>query len=141
MHEITILIVEDEAMVALEIKREIEKLGYLVSDTVDGYSSALKSIHRTKPDIMLIDIRLKGDKNGIDLVTVIQEKDPIPHIYLTSDEREETILAAAATDPAAYLNKPFRREELRSNLLLTVYKLIGDTIPSPQLQPLGEAYL
>jgi len=140
MHKINILIIEDESMVALEIKREVEKLGYHVSDSVSSYTEALESIQKTRPDIMLVDIQLKGDKSGIDLVATVQTVNPIPHIYLTADEREETILAAAATNPAAYLNKPFKRETLRSNLLLIIHKLREYITPSSKLLPLGEEY-
>ena len=141
MHKVSVLIIEDEAMVALEIKREIEKLGFFVTDIANNYTQALQSIHRARPDIMLVDIRLHGDESGIDLVITVQENQSIPHIYLTSDERESTIIQAASTKPSAYLNKPFRREELRSNLLITIHKIQNQTAITPALIPLGDHYL
>ncbi|MBN2768397.1 MAG: response regulator [Campylobacterales bacterium] len=115
-----ILIVEDWAITALEIERSLAKMGYEVTEITNSYESALKSIEKEKPDAILLDIGLKGKKDGIELAQKIDAS--IPIVYLTSSQDEETMIRAAYTNPSAYLSKPFRREELRSNLLIALNK-------------------
>ncbi len=123
MNEINILIVEDVSITALEIKKSLIKMGYSVTDIVNSYEDALQSIKQRKPDIILLDIDLKSKKTGIELAKKISENDSIPFIYLTSDDNDDTMREASKTDPAAYLMKPFRREELKSNLMIVLNKI------------------
>ncbi len=136
MNEINILIVEDVSITALEIKKSLIKMGYSVTDIVSSYEDALQSIKQKKPDIILLDIDLKSKKNGIELAKKISENDPIPFIYLTSDNNDDTMREASKTDPAAYLTKPFRREELKSNLMIVLNKIQQKNA----LQSLGREY-
>ncbi len=124
------------AITAIEIKRSLIKMGFNVTDIVSNYDDALKSIQYKRPNVMLIDIGLKNEKDGIDLAITIQEIDTIPFIYLTSDNSEETIARAAQTNPSAYLSKPFRREELKSNLLIALHKTTIQNI----LKAVGNGY-
>jgi DNA-binding response OmpR family regulator len=135
MTEFKVLIVEDMALTALEIKQTLLKMGYPVTDIVNSFSEALESIRKIQPDIILLDIDLKGEKTGIDLAKVIQNTTSIPFIYLTSDSSEETMIDAAHTNPSAYLSKPFRAEELQSNLMICLHKRVQNT-----LQALGNGY-
>jgi two-component system, OmpR family, response regulator len=123
MKEVNILIVEDVSITALEIKKSLMQMGYSVTDIASSYEDALQSIKRKKPDIILLDIDLKGEKNGIELAKTICKNDSIPFIYLTSDDNDDTMREASKTDPAAYLMKPFRREELKSNLMIVLNKI------------------
>lgn len=118
-----IFIVEDEAIVALEIARSIKKMGYMCAGMAADYEEALRSILEDPPDLVLIDIMLRGERNGIDIAREIN-KDPgnIPFIYLTSVTDEKWMREAIATEPVGYLLKPFRREELQSTLLLAFQK-------------------
>jgi len=136
MNEINILIVEDVSITALEIKKSLMQMGYSVTDIASSYEDALRSIKRKKPDIILLDIDLKGEKNGIALAKTIRKNDSIPFIYLTSDNNDDTMREASKTDPAAYLMKPFRREELKSNLMIILNKIQQKNA----LQPLGYEY-
>lgn len=125
-----VLIVEDETIVALEIKKVLEKLDFIVTDMATGYDSALESVKRTKPDIILMDIDLRDDKDGIDVAKQIQKNNNIPIIYTTAYSDEKTLNRAIETNPVTYLIKPFKREELKSNILLGIYKSKNEVVPT-----------
>lgn len=125
-----VLIVEDETIVALEIKKVLEKLDFIVTDMATGYDSALESVKRTKPDIILMDIDLRDDKDGIDVAIQIQKNNNIPIIYTTAYSDEKTLNRAIETNPVTYLIKPFKREELKSNILLGIYKSKNEVVPA-----------
>ncbi|WP_258239041.1 response regulator [Arcobacter sp. F155] len=125
-----VLIVEDETIVALEIKKVLEKLDFIVTDMATGYDSALESVKRTKPDIILMDIDLRDDKDGIDVAIQIQKNNNIPIIYTTAYSDEKTLNRAIETNPVTYLIKPFKREELKSNILLGIYKSKNEVVPT-----------
>jgi len=117
-----IYIVEDEAIIALEIKRSIIKLGYIFAGQASNYDDALQGIQRTKPDLILIDIMLRGSKSGIEIAKALTDHQSTPIIFLTSVTDEQTMQEAILTAPASYLLKPFRREELHSAILLGLHK-------------------
>ncbi len=117
-----ILIVEDETIVALEIQKALESFDYEVTDIATDYESALLSVEENSPDIILMDINLGEDKDGIDIAKEIQNSYNIPIIFTTAYSDEETINRAIRTNPISYLIKPFKREELKSNILLGLYK-------------------
>lgn len=123
MGKVKILIVEDESIVALDIKRAVTKLGHEVVKTVTNYDDALEIATQYRVDIILMDINLENSKDGIQTATDIQNIIDIPIIYLTAFTDDETISRAVQTNPVAYLNKPFRREELKSSILLAIYKI------------------
>jgi DNA-binding response OmpR family regulator len=117
-----ILIIEDEIIVALDIQAALEELGYEVTDIATNYTGALQSVSENTPDIIPSDINLKNSKDGIDTIKKIHETHTIPAIYLTAFSDDETINRAIETNPLAYLLKPFKQEELKSTLLLALYK-------------------
>lgn len=118
-----ILIVEDEAIVALEIKNAMKKLGFEVTNSVGNYDDAINSVKKNEPNIIIMDINLRNSKDGIQTVLAIQEIKNIPIIYLTAYSDDETINRAVATKPIAYLLKPFKREELKSTIQLGLFKV------------------
>lgn len=128
MNNIKILIIEDETIVALDIKRIVKSLGYEVTDTVTNFESAINSVEKNRPNIILSDINLNSDKNGIDIIETIQKKDFIPTIYITAYSDELTIQRAIKTNPMGYILKPFRKDDIKSALLLTIYKLQNEKI-------------
>lgn len=135
-----IYIVEDEIIVALDLKRAIVKLGYTFSGMASNYDTALNGIEETTPDLILMDITLRDSKNGIEIAKEIQKTHTIPIIFLTSITDEFTMHAAIATEPAGYLLKPFRREELQSTILLGLYKASLQVITKTDLFPLEHGY-
>ena len=123
MEKTKILIVEDETIVALDIKHALIKLGFEVTGMVTNYDDAIACAQANRPDILLTDILLKDSKNGIAIAQELQKIAPIPIIYLTAFSDDETISEAIKTDPISYMIKPFKRDELKSNILLAKYKM------------------
>ena len=116
-----ILIVEDESIEAMDIKRSLESFGYEVPCITPNGDEAVKIALATKPDLILIDIILNGKTNGIDVASRIKDED-IPFIYLTAHSEESTVRSALNTEPYGYLIKPFDRTELKYAIELTLYK-------------------
>lgn len=137
---IEILIVEDEALVALEIKRGLLKMGFSVSDMVTNHDDTLKSITEKTPDIVLMDIHLKNSQDGIETAKAIQKIADIPIVYLTAFADDATIARAVQTNPMGYLVKPFKREDLKSILQLTLYKINATDLIESHLLPIGNGY-
>lgn len=142
MKKTKILIVEDESIVALDIKRTLEKFNYEVTNTAINYSEAINSVISNKPDLILMDVNLGKSKDGIDTVKEIKMLNDIPVIYLTAFCDEETISRAIETKPVSYLIKPFKQDELKSNIMLGLYKnrVIYDTQNDKKMISLGENY-
>jgi DNA-binding response OmpR family regulator len=122
MNKTKILIVEDESIVALDIKRTLINFDYEVSNCVTNYNDAISSVKLNRPDIILMDINLGKEKDGIETVEEIQKFENIPVIYITAFSDENTLNRAIKTNPVSYLLKPFKREELKSNIMLGLYK-------------------
>jgi len=122
-HNIKILIVEDETIVAFDIRNAILKLGFNVTNIVSNYNDTINSIKNNKPDLILMDIRLEDTKDGIEIAHEINKITNIPILFLTAFADDETINRAIQTNPIGYLIKPFKREELNSTILLAMYKI------------------
>lgn len=122
MNKMKILVVEDEAIVAFDIKRALIKLGFYVTNTVTNYYDALSSVIEEEPDIIIMDINLKDSKDGIETANDIKNIKNIDIIYLTAFCDENTLKRASQTNPVGYLIKPFKREELKSTIFLAIYK-------------------
>lgn len=123
MEKIKILIVEDEAILALDIKRLLLKLGHDVIGIAKDYNSAINLVYSNTPSLIFMDINLKNsEKDGIDTAKEIQKYKNIPIIYLTAFCDEVTLNRAIATNPVSYLLKPYKLEDLKSIVLLASYK-------------------
>jgi len=123
MNKTKILIVEDETIIALDIKKTIIKLGFQVTNIVTNNIDAISSVREDMPDIILMDINLENSKNGIETTLDIQKIKDIPIIYLTADSDNQTITKAIETNPIGYLSKPFKREELKTTIYLALHKI------------------
>lgn len=107
-----ILIVEDEAITALDIKLKIEDFGYNVVGSVDTGDLAISEVKKIKPDLVLMDINLKGDISGIEATEKINQLG-VPVIYLTANTDDQTVLNALKTAPYGYINKPYSDTDLK----------------------------
>lgn len=107
-----IVIVEDEAITALDISDALKSLGYEVIGTFDNGEEVLKNIHYMKPDLILLDINLEGQMDGIELANGIKKEIDIPFIYITAHPPETFKKRAKLTKPCGYLTKPFSDEIL-----------------------------
>ena len=124
MKEINILIVEDESIVAMEIESYIKKLGYSVADTCSNAQDAFTIIEEQPIDIILMDICIKGELDGIETATIIKKNQPnIQIIFLTAHLDDYNVDRAIELNPTAYLSKPFNREELRVFLKIALRKI------------------
>ena len=117
-----ILIVEDETIVALDIRSALRKLEYEVTSIVTNFEDAIESVNENMPDIIIMDINLNSKKDGIDTAHAIKKIRDIPIIYLTAFSDDATINRAVQTNPIGYLIKPFKREELKTTIVLGLHK-------------------
>ena len=111
-----ILIVEDERLIALDLQRRLTQLGYTVVGNVAAGAQAITAAFQLRPDLVLMDIRLQGEMDGIDAALQIQADRSVPIIYLTAYVDESTIQRAQATSPWGFLRKPFHVRDLQAIL-------------------------
>ncbi len=117
---IRILIVEDEAIVALDISQKLEQLGYSVTGTASNFEEAVSQAETTSPDLVLMDIHLRGEKDGIEAAKTILDRMDIPVVYLTAYSDNETLRKAARSGAYAYIKKPYSDAEINWNIELAV---------------------
>src|SRR5512136_1674738 len=117
-----ILIVEDENIVALDMRMRLEAMGYRVLDVVDTGGLALERALALSPDLVLMDIKLKGGQDGIDAARALRERAEVPVIFVTAFTDEKTLERAKRTSPYGYIVKPFHERELRIAIELAIYK-------------------
>lgn len=127
MGKIKILVVEDESIVAKDIQGTLKKLGYLVPTTVNSGEKAIEEIEEGKPDLVLMDIMLKGQVSGIEAANIIKERFGIPVIFLTAYADDNTLSKAKLSEPYGYIIKPFREKELQTTIEIALYKHEKDT--------------
>lgn len=117
---IRVLIVENEVITAQALESQIEKMGYSSIDIAITYTRAMKFIKSEAPDLILLDIDLKGKYSGIDIATEKEVFNKIPVIYLTALTDRETITKILATNPKSYISKPIRYEDLEIAISLAL---------------------
>lgn len=118
----SILIVEDDNIIAMEIKDRVESLGYHVPAIISFGDKAIAKTGDIKPDLILMDIRLKGDVDGIQAAEKIRKLYDIPVIYLTAYADDNTLQRAKITEPFGYVLKPFEERELASTIKMAFYR-------------------
>lgn len=112
MDKVKILVVEDQNIVALNIKNRLRNLGYSVPGTATSGEEAIREAELTKADLVLMDIMLKGDMDGVEAARIIKSRFGTPVIYLTACTDFETLERAKLTEPEGYISKPFKEEDL-----------------------------
>ena len=122
MEKKQIMIVEDERIVAEDIKNNVQSLGYDVSAVVSSGEEALKKVVENKPNLVLMDIKLKGDMDGIEAAGMIRSLANIPVVYLTAHSDENTLRRAKITEPFGYVIKPFKNRNLHIAIEMALYK-------------------
>lgn len=124
----SILIVEDEMIIAAKISMYLSDLGYAVAGILPRAEDVLSHLEDNRPDVVLLDIQLKGTMNGIELAHLLRDDYQIPVVFLTANSDEATFQQAKAARPYAFLAKPFDRQELARALELTI-NLIDQQAP------------
>jgi PAS domain S-box-containing protein len=122
MSNVKILVVEDESIVAMDIKHRAEGLGYSVTGITPSGEGAIQKALETLPDLVLMDIVLKGDMDGVEAAQKIRDTLDIPVVYLTAYSDEKTLKRAKVTEPFGYIIKPFEDRELHSAVEVALYK-------------------
>ncbi|MCP4110810.1 MAG: response regulator [Desulfobacteraceae bacterium] len=126
MAKTNILIVEDEFLIADGIRKSLEKQGYVVCAIVSSGEDAIQKAESEKPDLVLMDIVLKGDMDGIEAAKQIRSDLNIPVIYLSAFSDKNILERAKITEPYGYLIKPFKNRELYANIEMAIYKAKTD---------------
>ncbi|HEY5313207.1 MAG TPA: response regulator [Pirellulales bacterium] len=119
---IKILVVEDENIVAKDIRRTLQGLGYEVPETVATGEEALERAERLRPDLVLMDIALRGAMDGIEAADRIRKRWETPVIYLTAHADPGTLRRAKITEPFGYVLKPFEERDLHTTIEMALYK-------------------
>lgn len=119
-----ILVVEDEAIVARDICKRLEDLGYQVAAVVDNGEGALEQSRELKPDLVLMDIVLKGKQDGVEVANKIKSELGLPLIYLTAYADDTTIERAKVSEPFGYIIKPFNDRDLNVTIQMALYRNI-----------------
>jgi diguanylate cyclase (GGDEF)-like protein/PAS domain S-box-containing protein len=122
MTQARILVVEDESIVAADIQDRLESLGYEVPTTVASGEKAVEQAGALRPDLVLMDIQLKGRMDGVEAADHIRQRFGIPVIYLTANADHPTVQRAKVTEPFGYVIKPFEERELQTTIEVALYK-------------------
>ncbi len=122
MSKAEILVVEDEGIVARDIAGTLEKLGYAVAGVTATGEAALEKVSQSWPDLVLMDVVLKGPIDGVETARQVRDKFDIPVIYLTAHADDDTLQRAKVTHPFGYLVKPFDERDLHTAVELAIHK-------------------
>ena len=117
-----ILVVEDESIVAEHIRRSLINMGYSVPSVASSGPEAIKEVEGKSPDLVLMDIVLKGEMDGIETAMQIRSRFNIPVVYLTAYSDEKILERAKITEPYGYVIKPFNERDLHTNIEIALYK-------------------
>ncbi len=123
-----ILLVEDDFIISMLLEKQIRRMGYEVASKVESGEKAIEKTREEKPDLILMDIELKGDIDGIETVRKIRTFSDVPVIYLTGNASEKTRKIAESTNPDGFLIKPVDMDVLKQHIRQIVEKDEKDTV-------------
>jgi len=116
-----ILVVEDERIVAEDIVANLEDMGHIGTGIAADFNSAITHVRNSQPDLVLLDIRLQGERDGVELAQELVDRFKLPVIYLSSNSDSKTLQRAFQTSPQAFLTKPFNKNDLAVAIELAVH--------------------
>lgn len=117
-----ILVVEDEHIVAMGIKKMLKSLGYTVTGVASSGEDAISKAESTFPDVVLMDIMLKGDMDGVEAAREIRERLDVPVVYLTAYSDTQILERAKRTEPFGYIIKPFDEKDLYNSIEVALHR-------------------
>lgn len=126
MEKTKILVVEDESIVARDIRNMLLGLGYEVTAVIPDAQEAVRIAKKERPNLVLMDIMLQGEISGVEAADQIYSELNIPVVYLTAYADETTLQRAKETEPFGYLLKPFEERELKSTIEIALYKFVTE---------------
>lgn len=127
-----ILIVEDEPLYASNLEMLVEQLGYVCAGVADNAGDALQKVGQHAPDLILMDINIAGQTDGITLAEQINRQAPVPVIFITSLRDDHTYERAKAIRPYAFVGKPFNEIDLQRTIELAVSRLLETEVEAPE---------
>jgi DNA-binding LytR/AlgR family response regulator len=133
--QINILVVEDEPIIALDLSTGLRQFGYTIAGIAENASEAIQAFTSNEVDIVLMDIHLQGDKDGIDTVGELLKIRPVPIIYLTSYTDNATVQRVKKTFPAAFLSKPYTVANVQVAIELALHNLTAGKKPAQPADP------
>jgi len=119
---VKILVVEDETIIAMEIQDRLKRLGYQVSAIVTSGEDAIDKVDELKPELVLMDIMLEGDMDGVQAAEQIREKYDVPVVFVTAYSDDDTLQRAKITEPYGYILKPIEERELHTIIEIALYR-------------------
>ena len=122
MTEKSILVVEDEPLVGMELQEGLSRMGYHVPEVITSGDEVMRAVHKFHPDLVLMDIRINGSMDGIQATAKLRETSDVPVLFLTAYSDSATIKRAAEILPDGYLLKPFGERELQANIEMLLLK-------------------
>ncbi len=122
MSKTKVLVIEDESIVSKDIQHSLKRLGYIVCGAASTGEKAIVLAEVEKPDIVLMDIMLKGEMNGIEAAEIVRREHKIPLIFLTAYADGATLNKAKITEPYGYIIKPFKEIDLHTSIEMALYK-------------------
>ncbi len=125
-YKVRVLIVEDEPLIAENIAMYLNNHDYEVAGIAYDYEEAISKLELEKPDIVLLDINLEGEQDGIDVGKFIHEKMGIPFVFLSSYSDKNTLERAKHVQPSGYLVKPFHEKSLMATLEISLSNFASD---------------
>lgn len=131
-NKVNVLIVEDEGIVALGLEEMLQQQGYQVAGIADNGREALEILKKNTIDLVLLDIQIKGEWDGVETAKRLTRIREIPFIYLTAFSDKETVERARGTCPAAYLTKPYQERSLVITIDLALHNFAFRRIPDPK---------
>ncbi|OQP68432.1 response regulator [Niastella populi] len=133
--KVKIMIVEDETIVALDLSMRLQKEGYEVVGIAASSDDAVELFTEQKPDLVLMDINIKGKKDGIETAKELKKIQEVPLIFLTAFSQNEYVNRAKAVNPSAYLVKPFNNDSLHTSIQIAIHNFAVPGKPTDPRPP------
>ncbi len=111
-----IMVVEDEGIISKDVQHVLKNLGYEIAATASSGEEAVQRAEQSQPDLILMDVLLKGEMDGIEAAEAIHARSDTPIVYLTAYGEEKTLQRAKGTEPYGYILKPFQERELYTTI-------------------------
>lgn len=132
-----ILVIEDEKIISSKIRKSLQKLGYSVSEITNSGEEAIKKVAETHPHLVLIDVCLAGEVDGVHIADIIHNRFHVPVIYLTDSSEYKTLYKNQLSEPFCYIVKPFIESDLHFAIEMALYKHQSKKILYEEKQRLG----
>lgn len=122
MENLSLIIIEDDAIIGMDLKRRLNKMGILSVQIYANAQKALQHVRKERCDLVLMDIGLPGEMDGVDAASIIRQQHHIPVVFVTGFADEKTLNRARLAEPAGYILKPFKEHEIYATITISIYR-------------------